>query len=255
MLPITIKVTGPPLIVIALLEHESKVNFRASFKFLQYCMLIWDDYEKEMEAKFPGITQTKSFLYPPIIPILFHDGRKPWTALRNFRDRIALKEVFGKYIPSFEYELVDLQTYSLADILKFNDFISLIMLIDRVGSIEGIEHLRKLPPDYFEKLGLKIPPHLTKLLGDVVRVLLDRFDAPKEEIEEITGHIDHKEVRTMFDALVEKYLEMKEEGKTEERERSRREKLEGARKQKALGITLEAISVGFGLSAQEINAL
>jgi hypothetical protein len=220
-----------------------------------------------MEAAHPGISQTKDFLYPPIIPILFFDGRKTWTAVLNFRDRTALKEVFGKYIPSFEYELVDLKTYSLQDILKFNDFISLLMLIDRIGSIEGIEHLRDLPPDYFENLGLKIPPNLTKLLGDVVRVLLDRFDAPKEDIEEITGHISRKEVGTMFDALVEKYLKMKEEGRIEGKtegigigeeratERAHQKMLEGARNLKQSGVALDIISTSLRLSLQEIEAL
>jgi hypothetical protein len=41
----------------------------------------------------------------------------------------------------------------------------------------------------------------------------------------------------------------------QERERSRQEKLEGARKQKAWGASPDLISLGFGLSFQEIEAL
>jgi hypothetical protein len=77
-------------------EHESKVNFR----------------------------------YPPVLPIVFYDGPTRWTAERNFHDRTALAEEFGKYIPSFEYELVDLNQYSRETLIEFGDALSLIMLID-----------------------------------------------------------------------------------------------------------------------------
>jgi hypothetical protein len=174
-----------------------------------------------------------------------------------------LATVFGKYIPGFEYELVDLKTYSAQEILRFTDILSLVMLIDRIGTIEGGGFLEKLPEDYLEKLKLKIPENLTKILGDVVRVLLDRFNAPKEEAEAILEGIDGKEVGTMFDALVERYHRNREEGirigtektREEERERTRREKLESARKLKNLGGSAETIRAVFGLSPEEIKDL
>jgi hypothetical protein len=45
-----IKLPGsPPLFVIAIVEHESKVNFRTPFKMLQYICLVLNEYEKEQE--------------------------------------------------------------------------------------------------------------------------------------------------------------------------------------------------------------
>jgi len=48
-------------------EHESKVNYRASFKMLLYIALILDEYEKEIN-KDAKISHAKDFKYPPILP-------------------------------------------------------------------------------------------------------------------------------------------------------------------------------------------
>jgi hypothetical protein len=175
--------------IIALVEHESKVNFRTPFKLLQYICFILNQVETEMEQKENGCTTRKNFRYPPVLPIVFYDGPDPWTAEKNFRDRTALKKVFGKYIPGFEYILVDLKTYRVEDIAAFNDFLSLVMLIDRASLIDRKERLAGIPKDYFERIGLKIPESMSKLLRDVIKVLMKRFEFPEDEIEEITGHI------------------------------------------------------------------
>jgi hypothetical protein len=249
----------PPLFVIAIVEHESRVNFRTPFKLLQYICFALDRYEKDVEEEQPGITARKDFRYPPVLPIVFHDGIDTWTAERNFRDRTALNGIFGKYIPGFEYILVDLKTYRVEDIVKFNDVLSLVMLIDRVRVLKTKKDLGKLPKDYFERMGLKIPEGLIKLLSDVVTLLMNRFEYPEEEIEEITGYIDKKEYRAMFEALVEQHWQMRDEGRAEgieeERNRAYQEKLEGARKQKTLGVSAEIIAAGFGLSPEEIERL
>jgi hypothetical protein len=147
----------PPLFVIAIVEHESKVNYRASFKMLQYICLVLDAYEKEINHETPGASLHKDFQYPPVLPVIFYDGPGEWTAERNFLNRTALHEVFEKYIPTFEYELVDLNRYSPGDIAEFNDYLSLILLIDRLGTLKGENLLDKLPAAYFEQLSLPMP--------------------------------------------------------------------------------------------------
>ena len=90
-----------PLFVIAIVEHESKVNFRSGFKMLQYITLVLDDYEKEANKAQAGISFTKNFMYPPVLPIVFYDGEGSWTAETNFFNKTSLNEAFKKYIPSF----------------------------------------------------------------------------------------------------------------------------------------------------------
>jgi flagellar hook-basal body complex protein FliE len=210
---------GVPLFVIAIVEHESKVNFRSSFKMLQYIVMVLDNYEKEANKANIGISVTKDFKYPPILPVVFFDGDGDWTAETNFLYKTEMHEVFEKYIPKFDYELVNLNDYSPNDLVEFGDTLSLLMLIDKIKTADGLSMLRELPPDYVEKLALNIPAHLNKLITDVITLLLTKAKVPPNETEAITEKIYRKEYRTMFTALLDdiarKQEEARDEGKLE----------------------------------------
>jgi hypothetical protein len=210
----------PPLFVIAIVEHESTVNFRSPFKMLQYITLVLNEFEKQANRDDPGATQRKEFRYPPVLPVIFYDGRDNWTAERNFRYRTALHDVFGKYIPSFEYELVDLRRFKRDDIAKFNDALSFVLLMDRVdgGEADRETILEMFPPGYLEEIGLRIPEGLGKLLGDTVTLLLKRAQVPLETIRELTDYVEKKEYTTMFDVLVNDILAAREKARQEERD-------------------------------------
>jgi hypothetical protein len=91
---------GSPLFVIAVVEHESKVDFRSSYKMLKYITLILDVCEKEANKEQDGITSTKNFRYPPILPIVFYDGKGRWTAERNFSSRPSTSRRKARKTPS-----------------------------------------------------------------------------------------------------------------------------------------------------------
>jgi hypothetical protein len=207
-----------PLFVIAIVEHESKVNFRFSFKMLEYITLVLDDYEKQVSEADSKAIHRKGFRYPPVLPIVFYDGPGPWTAETNFLNRTYLNEVFEKYIPKFEYEVVSLREYSPEELARFNDALSMVFIIDRIGTMGGKNILKELPPGYLEQMALKIPLSLTKLLSDVITSLLNRFGTEESEIVEITNYIEKKEMVTMFDALVEQHFKLREVGREEGRE-------------------------------------
>ncbi|MFP3091371.1 Rpn family recombination-promoting nuclease/putative transposase, partial [Treponema sp. TIM-1] len=262
---------------------ESQVNFRAPFKMLQYITLVLDKYEKEVNREHPGLTSTRDFRYPPVLPLIFYDGPAPWTAARNFADRTALKDVFGDYIPSFKYELVELNKYGFEDLSRYRDALSLLLLVDRIQKREELEELKGLPGDYWEGVALNIPEGMVKLVKDVITVLLERLEVPAEEIEAVKEHVGKKEYQTMFDALVESVLEDKrlareegikigtqkgrEEGRDEGREEgiqigseakqaeAYREKLESARLLKGYGVSVEVIAQSLHLTMEEVESL
>jgi len=197
---------GNHLFVIAIVEHESKVNFRAPFKMLLYIALILDIYEKDVNkeaSKKSGkdikITVTKSFKYPPILPVVFYDGTDEWTAELNFLNRTEMSEIFEKYIPKFEYELVSLKEYSFADLAEFGDLLSLFMMIDKIKSAETFSEIGKLPREYSERLSnMNVPPHLMELLVKVITVLLRKIDVPQDEVDEFLERIDERGVAEML---------------------------------------------------------
>jgi len=189
---------GKSLFVIAIVEHESKVNFRAPFKMLLYIALILNDYEKEVN-KDTKITHAKDFKYPPILPIIFYDGESEWTAETNFLNRTEMSEIFEKYIPKFEYELVSLKDYSFADLADFGDTLSLFMMVDKLKTAEAFSELGKLPKEYIEHLkDMNVPPHLKELLVKVITVLLRKIDVPQEEIAFLVERIDERGVSEML---------------------------------------------------------
>lgn len=63
-----------PICLIALIEHQSSVDYSMSFRVLRYIVQILTDYEKEQEDKQKGSTRKKNFRYPPILPVVFYDG-------------------------------------------------------------------------------------------------------------------------------------------------------------------------------------
>jgi predicted transposase/invertase (TIGR01784 family) len=156
------------------------------------------DYEKEANKWNRSASSAKGFKYPPVLPIVFYDGPYEWTAETNFLNRTELNDVFEKYIPKFEYELVDLNKYSEQDIARFGNALSLIMIIDKLRKADGTIALKGLPADYTEKLRQSIPPHLDKLLTDVITVLLKRINVPDAEIAEVTERLHQRRIQEMF---------------------------------------------------------
>ncbi|MCL2222388.1 MAG: Rpn family recombination-promoting nuclease/putative transposase [Oscillospiraceae bacterium] len=196
-----------PLFVIAIVEHESQVNFRASFKMLLYTALILEKYEKEVikkarkESKNKNINPTllKDFKYPPVLPIVFYDGKTKWTAKTNFLNRTEMHDIFKKYIPKFEYELVDLNKYSIEDLTKFGDLLSLFLILDKVKNPDELGGIMSsLPKDYIDKVSANVPDNLRELLSKVVLILLTKIDVPKDEIAEVTDRIKERGVAEMF---------------------------------------------------------
>jgi len=110
-----------------------------------------------------------------------------------------MSDIFKKYIPSFEYELVNLDNYSFTDLAEFGDILSLFMIINKLKTAESFEALSTLPKDYIERLDkMNVPPHLKELLVKVITVLLTKIDVPKDEIEALTEKIDERGISEML---------------------------------------------------------
>jgi len=228
---------------------------------LEYIYLVLDAWEKEAEKEDPGTSQRKDFKYPPVLPIIFYDGKYAWTAEKNFFDRTFLNKAFEKYIPKFEYELVNLNSYDEEEIMKFGDALSFILLIDKVRDGKGKSALTHLPSDYEEKLMLHIPENLSKLLMDVVFCLLDKRGFDRLEAKQVAALVDkggRKEYGGMFEAMIESIKEGQQEawerGLSMGREEgTQEEKLRTAANFKKLGVSIEIIAEATGLSPEEIE--
>ena len=135
---------------------------------------------------------------PPVLPIVFYDGAAKWTSPMTLTERIHMGEIFEKYIPKFEYELVDLNEYSREELIKYGNALSLILLIDKARQADDINFSVVVTEDYLEKLSQNIPESLLQLVSDCVRVFLKHIEAPEEEIERISDKIYQRRLNEMF---------------------------------------------------------
>jgi hypothetical protein len=191
----------PPVFIIVLTEHQSRVNFRMAFRMLQYIVLILDAYEKEINAK-EDVSGMKEFLYPLILPIVFYDGEGDWTAETNFLNKTTPNgPLYAKYIPTFEYMVVNLNKLSRDALLKFGDPLSLIMLIDKIRRPEDMSLLSGIPAGYVQSFSGALTEGIKKLLVDVITGLLARADVPREEIDAVTNNIQERRYSEMFNRL------------------------------------------------------
>lgn len=85
-----------------------------------YMVYIWESYEKE-ERREKGISRRKNFRYPPILPIVYYEGRQEWTVPLDFKSRVREGKTFAKYIPDFHYYLVPLRKFSNKELLDKED--------------------------------------------------------------------------------------------------------------------------------------
>lgn len=189
------------LFLITIVEHQSKVHYDMAFKILRYIVMVWTDYEAEQEKICKGITKTKDFRYPPVLPIIFYEGSDEWTAVRNMQDRVYLSDILRKYIPSFEYVLVPLRDYSQQALMEKKDELSLIFMINKLKNSEDFKQLKEIPQDYFEDLEEKTPEYLLALISKIVAVFLYRLNIPRKEVETFTDQIKRREFDMLFDSF------------------------------------------------------
>lgn len=196
-----IRVKDTSLYVITIVEHQSKIHYDMSFRMLRYIVMVLTDYEAEQERLHKGITKTKDFKYPPVIPIIYYEGSDNWTSVRNFKERVHLSDVLGDYIPSFEYIVIPLREYSNDDILAKKDELSLVMLINKLKSSDEFKSLKDIPPEYLKNLENNTPEYLLRLISKIIAVLLYRINIPRSEVETFTDQIMRREFSMLFDSF------------------------------------------------------
>ena len=193
-----IHLTDEEEIFIALIEHKSGVDYNVGMQILRYMVYIWEDYEKSQERIHEGISATKNFKYPPILPIVYYEGKEKWDATTNIRDRIVLGEVFKEYIPGFKYHLIELINYDKGVLLQKENGLSLVMLINSLKTAEEFKKLQ-LPSNYLSKVINSSPQDVLDTIARVVAVVLRKQNVPETEIQDFIDQIKERKSMALFD--------------------------------------------------------
>ncbi len=187
------------LYLIALIEHQSSVHYDMAFRILRYIVMLLNKYAKDQEKLHPGITKTKGFRYPPILPVVFYDGTDNWTAVRDFKDRVFLSDVLDEYIPSFQYLVVPLQKYTDQELIEKGDELSLIMPVDKLRNASDFKKFKDIPEEYLEHISRNSPESVLKLISSIIAVLLYKLNVPTDEVTEFTDRIERREFTMLLD--------------------------------------------------------
>ena len=195
---IHIRGSKTPFFLVSLIEHKTRPDYNVAMQIFRYMVYIWQAYEKEAEQLQADMPKRKDFLYPPILPIVYYEGSSAWDVPLGFRSRIREGEVFGKYIPDFEYYLVPLKDYSNEDLMRKPDEISLVMMINKLQTAEDIENFRRLPREKIEAILKDTPGYLLDIIADVLKAFLLKMNVSVPETENLTGKVKEKKMAELF---------------------------------------------------------
>lgn len=188
-----------PFYLISLIEHKSKVDYNVIMQILRYMVYIWEDYEREQEKKHKGISRTKEFKYPPVLPIVYYDGTADWNEGIELGNRIFLSDAFESYIPNFKCILVQLKDYSNAEIMEKKDELSIIMMISKLQKAADFTMVSKeISIDYLNDITSKSPEYLLDIIAQIVEVLLLKINVPREEAEAFSGRVKERHMGELF---------------------------------------------------------
>ena len=188
-----------PFYLVSLIEHKSSVEYNVVMQILRYMVFIWEDYEKECEKKQKGISKRKDFKYPPILPVIFYNGSKNWTASLQLRERIYLSDVLTEYIPDYHCMLIPIQKYSNSKIIEKKDELSLLMLINKMSQAADFKELEKeIPQEYLQDITANTPEYLLNTMAEVISGLLSKLDISREEVEVFVEQIRERKMGDFF---------------------------------------------------------
>lgn len=213
-----------PFFLISLIEHKTQIDYNVCMQIFRYMLLIWDAYEKEAEKLHRGISKQRDFKYPPILPIVYYEGKAEWTVPREFISRITKGQDFAGYIPDFRYYLVPLRDYSNNELMAKRDEISLVMMINKMQTKEDIEAFRMLPVHDIASIVRDSPGHLVDIIADILLTFLLKINVPVSEAEDLTDKVREKRMAELFENMEK--LDIQAERKNTEEQRQRAEAAE-----------------------------
>ena len=223
--------------LISLIEHKSNVDYNVVMQVFRYIVFIWEDYEKEMERQQPGISKTKAFRYPPVLPIVFYDGVENWSAAVRLHERVLFSDVLGEYIPDYQCILMQVKEYSNAELMKREDVLSVLMMLTNMHRVSDFTRIgSEVSEEYLQKVLKDAPEYLLSIVVQVTKALLSEINVSDAEIDEFTEQIKERNMGRLFAnfeaydvqearrvAKEEGYREGKEQGLEEGREQGLKE--------------------------------
>jgi len=182
------------LYVLVLLEFQSTVDPNMALRLLVYTGLLYQDLIRR------GALEQDEKL-PPVLPIVFYNGRSRWTAAREVSDLIApVSEALARFQPSQRYFLIDVGRYGDEDLPQRN-LVSALIALENSRSAADLRRAVDALADWFRGPGNQ---ELKRSFGEWIRLVLlpGRFSSA-----ELPSMPRLEEVRMMLAERVKEWTE------------------------------------------------
>lgn len=192
-------------------------------QLLKYMACIWAEYEKTFLSERGKISKNKSFKYPPIIPVVYYEGKKEWTADMYLRDRIMFSDILRPYIPDFKYIVVRNHDFSDEELLAREDEMSLLMLINKFQTADDITNFRDIEKDKIDSIIHNSSDQVIDIIAAVVRSLCTKIHISAEEWRKLGEKERQKAKEEQQKAKEEQQKRKEEQQKRIEEQQKRKE--------------------------------
>ena len=206
--------------VISLIEHKSDIDYDVAMQLLRYMAAIWQDYKKTQNNKVKDSSKRKNFRYPLIIPIVYYEGAKKWTADLHLKDRIEFSEGMEKYIPDFTYQVVSVNQYTNEELSMKHAEMALVMLINKIQTSEEYENSRTISEELINSIYANAPEEIKEIYKDILWSLLIKMNVPSEEVREMMGEIGGRGMGYLFENMEKMDIQAERRNTQRERERA-----------------------------------
>ena len=170
--------------MVSLIEHKTDVDYNVVVQLLKYMACIWAEYEKQFGADYKDQVKTKGFQYPPILPVVYHEGSDTWTAPMHLKERIFMHEIFEEYIPDFTYCLVDNHRFTNQELLDRQDEMSLIMLLNKIQTKADLSEFVHIPNEEINRIVKESPEAVIDIIAMVMQALCTKLNLSSQDTEE-----------------------------------------------------------------------
>lgn len=120
--------------IFILVEHQTKIDKKMPIRILKY----------ELEIIRSRMDENNRLEFPIIIPIVLYTGKQRWNAKINYP---SYNSELARYrgLKKVEYNLVDINDYTIEDLYKENSILTKIMILEKSNKyIEIINNVDKI---------------------------------------------------------------------------------------------------------------
>ena len=190
-----------PMYLISLIEHKSDVDYNVIMQLLQYMTCIWHDYEVTMKNNNLGNAKSKDFLYPPILPIVYYEGKRRWTAPMSLGKRIFMSDVFSAYVPDFTYKLINLHEYTNDELLSHEDEMSFLMMLNKIQSVDDFTEFLNVNREHVKKIIDGASEGMMEIITGTLWNMLMKMNLSVDEAHECVKELGERNMGNWFENM------------------------------------------------------